>query len=266
MALSNVDSGMNHRRVNDWPDHPMQPSPRAIPSGGRACRAAAGQGAGGGAVTATKPAPRQQASLVHDAYLAIETGIVTLEFRPGSLVTERAIIESTGFGRTPVREALQRLNLLGLIEIHPRRGIKIVEVRPEDYPRAIEPRLTLEPLLARSAARYAGPKDHETIAEVMRDMIDCAERGDVIGFLHQDKALDETVSAAAANPFLPRILEPLQIHSRRFWFQYHGAEGLKESAAAHAKVCKAIIAGDGEAAFHEARKLTEFLFAQSKAV
>lgn len=252
--------------MNDLPGLPKRPTPKIAPQGGSGRRAGVGPRTGQAAVSAPKPAPRQQASLVHEAYLAIETSIVTLEFRPGSLITEKTIIDATGFGRTPVREALQRLNLMGLIEIHPRRGIKIVEVRPEDYPRAVEPRLTLEPLLARSAARYGGPKDRETIAAVMRRMLDCAERGDVVGFLHEDKALDETVAAAAANPFLPRILEPLQIHSRRFWFQYHGAEGLQESAAGHARVCEAIIAGDGEAASREARELMEFLFSQSRAV
>lgn len=212
---------------------------------------------------ATLPAPTSQ---LHSAYLAIESKIVTLEFRPGAMLTEKAIIEAVGFGRTPVREALQRLTLEGLIEVQPRLGVKIADIRPEDYPRAIEPRLTLEPLLARSAARYAGPRDRETITTVMHEMLDCAERDDVAGFLQQDKALDEAVSAAAANPFLPRILGPLQIHSRRFWFQYHGTEGLAESAHGHARVCQAILSGDGDTAYEAARELMEYLYAQSQAL
>lgn len=211
-------------------------------------------------------AATRQTSRLHDAYLAIENKIVTLEFRPGEMLTEKAIIDTVGFGRTPVREALQRLALEGLIEIHPRSGIKIADIRPEDYPRAIEPRLTLEPLLARSAARYAGPRDREAIAKVMNEMRECTRRNDVVGFLSKDKALDEVISTAAANPFLPRILEPLQIHSRRFWYQYHGTEGLAQSAEGHAMVCEAIVAGDGDAAYAAARALMDYLFAQSKAL
>jgi len=219
-----------------------------------------------GAAMTSQPAGAPQPSQLKSAYLAIEHKIVTQEFRPGAMLTEKAIVDAVGFGRTPVREALQRLMLEGLIEVHPRLGARIADIRPEDYPRAIEPRLTLEPLLARSAARYAGPKDRETIAQAMHEMLACAGRGDVVGFLQQDKALDQAVSAAAADPFLPRILEPLQIHSRRFWFQYHGTEGLMESAEGHARVCAAIIAGDGAAACAAARELMEYLFAEAQAL
>lgn len=204
-------------------------------------------------------------SQLHEAYLAIEDRIVTLEFVPGSMLTEKFIIDSVGFGRTPVREAIQRLMLEGLIEVHPRSGVKIVDIRPEDYPRAIEPRLTLEPLLARSAARFGGPRNREIIVHCMHEMHAAARRGDVRGYLRQDKALDEAISSAAANPFLPRILAPLQIHSRRFWFHYHGTNGLVEAADGHVAVCQAIIVGDGEAAFEKARALMEYLFAGSKA-
>lgn len=204
-------------------------------------------------------------SRLHEAYLAIEDRIVTLQFVPGSMVTEKFIIDSVGFGRTPVREAIQRLALEGLIEVRPRSGLKIADIRPEDYPRAIEPRLTLEPLLARSAARFAGPKDREIIAEQMHEMHAAARRGDVRGYLRADKALDGALSNAAANPFLPRILAPLQIHSRRFWFHYHGTDGLVPAAEGHVAVCQAIIIGDSEAAFARTRALMDYLFAESRA-
>lgn len=205
-------------------------------------------------------------SHVHSAYLAIEYKIVTLEFDPGSMLTEKTIVDAVGYGRTPVREAIQRLTLEGLTEVHPRLGVKISSIRPEDYPRAIEPRLTLEPLLARSAARYAGPRDREVIQSCTEAMLACAESGDVLAFLQQDKVLDEAISNAAANPFLPRILAPLQIHSRRFWFQYHGTDGLAAAARRHAEVCQAILAGDATLASSTMKTLMDHLFAQSKAL
>lgn len=205
-------------------------------------------------------------SQVHGAYLAIEYRIVTLAFRPGAMLTEKSIIEAVSFGRTPVREAIQRLTLEGLTEVHPRLGVKIAEIRPEDYPRVIEPRLTLEPLLSRSAARYASPHDRDIIRACMHAMLASARDDDLLGFLQQDKALDEAISASAANPFLPRVLAPLHIHSRRFWYQYHGTDGLMNAAQGHAAMCEAIIAGDSERAFMETRELMDYLFAQSKAI
>lgn len=174
-------------------------------------------------------------------------------------------MSSSASGCTPVREAIQRLALEGLLEVHPRSGVKIAEIRPEDYPRAIEPRLTLEPLLARSAARFGGPKDREMVTHRMHEMHAAAKRGDVRAYLRADKALDEALGNAAANPFLPRILAPLQTHSRRFWFHYHGADGLSAAADGHVAVCQAIIVGDSDAAFSRARALMDYLLAELRA-
>lgn len=204
-------------------------------------------------------------SQFHEAYLALEDRIVTLEFAPGAKLTEKAIIAEIGFGRTPVREALQRLALEGLVEVQPRSGIKIAEIRPEDYPRAMEPRLSLEPLLARAAARFAGPKDRAEMSLRVQEMQRAARRGEVRAYLRADKALDEALGQASANPFLPRILSPLQIHSRRFWFHYHGADGLEAATEGHVAVCQAIILGDAEAAFARSLSLMEHLFTESRA-
>ena len=62
------------------------------------------------------------ASQAHLAYLALEGLIVTLKLKPGSLVTERELIELAGHGRTPVREAIQKLEWQGLIAVRPRAG------------------------------------------------------------------------------------------------------------------------------------------------
>jgi len=200
------------------------------------------------------------------AYVAIETKIVLLEFRPGAMLTEKAIIEAVGIGRTPVREAIQRLTLEGLMEVHPRLGVKIADIRPEDYRLAVEPRLTLEPLLARAAARYASPHDRQAILEGGRLMVESARQNDIHAFLYTDKLVDEILSAASANPFLPRVLAPLQTHSRRFWYQYHGADGMLECSGYHLKTCEAIASGDSDGAAQASRQLAEYLFQQATTI
>jgi DNA-binding GntR family transcriptional regulator len=67
------------------------------------------------------------------AYLALERLIVTLRLAPGSLVTEKQLIALAGFGRTPVREAIQKLEWQGLMEVRPRAGLQITALNP-DHP------------------------------------------------------------------------------------------------------------------------------------
>lgn len=58
-------------------------------------------------------------SLAEQAYRVLERSIVTLELEPGAIVNERSLIELTGMGRTPIREAIQRLAWEGLVEVRP---------------------------------------------------------------------------------------------------------------------------------------------------
>ena len=79
---------------------------------------------------------------------------MTLELAPGSVATEGALIERLGLGRTPVREAIQRLAWEGLVEVRPRAGLAIAPLHPGDWVRVIDARRGLEIVLARSAARF----------------------------------------------------------------------------------------------------------------
>ena len=88
------------------------------------------------------------------AYLGLERLIVTLELAPGAVVTERVLIERLSLGRTPVREAIQRLTWEGLLEVRPRAGIVVAPLNAGDWLRVIDARRGVEAILARSAARF----------------------------------------------------------------------------------------------------------------
>ena len=97
-------------------------------------------------------------SLTFQAYLSLEREIVTLRLAPGQMVTEGSLIDKVGLGRTPVREAIQRLEWEGLLDIRPRSGICIAPLNPTDFPKVIEARRGVEIVLAQSAARFASPE------------------------------------------------------------------------------------------------------------
>lgn len=200
------------------------------------------------------------------AYRELERMIVTLELAPGSVATEGGLIDKVGLGRTPVREAIQRLAWEGLIAVRPRAGLAIAPLEPGDWVRVLDARSGVEQVLAGAAARNvteaaAGRFDAEAIA-----MRQAARSGDVLAFLEADKALDETMAAAAANPFASRVAAPLQTHSRRFWFRYQAQSGLAAAAERHVELIRGIVSGDARAAVDEAKRLMGLLYRHAEAV
>ncbi len=143
----------------------------------------------------------------------LERDIVTLRLAPGQLLTEAALIERLHMGRTPVREAVQRLAWEGLMEIRPRAGVAVAALDPADFAKVLDARRGVELVLARSAARYASSADDEAFAFVGTQMREAEKNADVDLFLDADKAFDTVLAGAAANPYASRLAAPLQTHS-----------------------------------------------------
>lgn len=198
-------------------------------------------------------------SQTFQAYLALEREIVTLRLAPGQLVTEGTLIDKVGLGRTPVREAIQRLEWEGLLEIRPRSGICIAPLNPTDFPKVLEARRGVEIVLAQSAAQFASPEHDEALRTIGHAMSEAAINADVDGFLDADKRFDEVLGEAAANPYAVRLAAPLQTHSRRFWFRLQRPNSLSRAAGRHVALMEAIIARDKELAGIEAAALIDHL-------
>ncbi|WP_311029569.1 GntR family transcriptional regulator [Mesorhizobium koreense] len=198
------------------------------------------------------------------AYLILEDKLVTLELQPCQVLSERQLIELVGLGRTPVREAIQRLSWEGLIEVLPRSGIRVSDIRPEDYMRVMEPRAVLEPLLARNVARYANNGHTASLTVCAGEMETAAKSADVHAFLKADKVFDEILAVACPNKFITKVLAPLQTHSRRFWFHFGSTDGPEISAKLHVAVMQAISRKDEAAAERSMVDLVEYLSAAAR--
>jgi len=193
------------------------------------------------------------------AYRVLEHMIVTLELAPSSFVTEGALIEKLDLGRTPVREAIQRLAWEGLLDVRPRAGIAIAPLHPGDWLRVLDARRGVEVVLARSAARFVTREAADLFHEAALAMQKAVISGNVLAFIQADKALDEALAMAADNRFAARLAAPLQTHSRRFWFRYKADTGLAESAEHHVALIRSILDGDEEAAAKDAKRLMALL-------
>jgi DNA-binding GntR family transcriptional regulator len=193
------------------------------------------------------------------AYRALEQMIVTLKLHPGETITEGALIERLGLGRTPVREAVQRLAWEGLLEIRPRSGIQIAALEPSDFPKILAARKGVEMLLAWGAASYASPEHDRQFRAVEVRMLDAVRAKNVEAFLQADKAFDVILGQAANNPYAARLAGPLQTHSRRFWFRKQRPDSLRLAAERHVALIEAIVARNESAAELAAQKLIEHL-------
>ena len=193
------------------------------------------------------------------AYRALERMIVTLELPPAGTTTEGALIELLALGRTPVREAIQRLAWEGLIEIRPRSGLAIAPLKAADWPLVVDARAGVEAVLARSAARHVAPEAAARLRSASGAMGEAVAAKDVLAFLAADKLLDEVIADAADNAFAARVAAPLQTHSRRFWFRYQSGTGLARSAGHHMRLIEAILDRDERRAGREAERLRAML-------
>ncbi|MES0812016.1 GntR family transcriptional regulator [Roseibium sp. SCPC15] len=200
------------------------------------------------------------------AYRQLEEGIVTLKLKPGEAVTEVALAQRLGLGRTPIREALQRLSWEGLLTIRPRLGVIIAEMNPSDFIKVLDARHALERLVVGSAARLASQEERKTLESCAEDMREAASVPDVEEYLRLDKAFDEVVAQAACNPFAAKALAPLQTQCRRFWYRHFGQADLNPAAWSHLEVMQAIASGDENAAMEQVENLMFYLRRQATAL
>src|SRR5499426_4378865 len=121
---------------------------------------------------------RRAESLTEQAYRVIEEQIVTLRLKPGDVLSEQFLCVSTKFGRTPIREALQRLSREGLITILPRKGVLVSDINPRNQLLLLEVRRELERLLSRTGAERATAPQRARLQDIARGMDEAARRND----------------------------------------------------------------------------------------
>ena len=132
-------------------------------------------------------------SLTDQAYATLEEMIVTLKLPPGAAVSEAGLSQALGIGRTPIREALQRLARERLVTILPRRGIIVSEINIKSQLRLLEVRREVERLVVRSAARRATPDERARFAELARIFEKSGRGNDETTFIRADREFNRSM-------------------------------------------------------------------------
>jgi len=199
-------------------------------------------------------------SLTEQAYNRLEEMIVTLALPPGAILAEQALSAELGIGRTPIREALQRLAREGLVLVLPRKAIIVTETDPRRQLLVLEVRRELERLLARAGAERASDAERRRFAAIADGMEAAATANDDIAFMRLDRDLNALLAAAAHNEYAARAMRSLNGHSRRFWYlHYKEAADLPRCARLHADEARAVAKGNPARAMAASDKLMNYV-------
>jgi DNA-binding GntR family transcriptional regulator len=199
-------------------------------------------------------------TLTEQAYRLIEEQIVTLRLKPGDVLSEQMLSATSRIGRTPIREALQRLAREGLVTILPRKGILVSDINPRSQLLLLEVRREIERLLSRAGAERATKEQRVRMQDIAQGMDRAAKTNDDIVFMRLDREFNALMIEAAHNDFAARAMKLLQGLSRRFWYMhYREAADLPLCARLHANQARTIAQGNAEAAARASDKLMDYV-------
>jgi len=179
------------------------------------------------------------------AYQLIRHKIITLQLAPRTAIDEQALMEDLQVGRTPIREALQRLAAEGLVRVAPRRGMFVADISITDLQKIFEIRVVLEGLCARLAAERATAAQLAAMEDLV-DQLDRTTETDGRALMAVDEQFHELLYQAADNELLADTLRRLLAQSFRIWYLVlDRLDGVRGAMEQHVAITRALEAGDG---------------------
>jgi DNA-binding GntR family transcriptional regulator len=188
--------------------------------------------------------------LVQQAYENMRRRILDLEWTPGFTMLESQIAEELSMSRTPVREALIRLQEERLVEVRPRHGMRVLPVSSEDMRKIYEVLTSLESTAAALAAGQTASRDQlRELEAATSDMERAVDREDRMAWAQADERFHQLLVQLSGNEFLIETVN-------RFWDMAHRARLMtlqlreipRQSTREHRELCNAIVDGNGELA------------------
>jgi len=208
---------------------------------------------------AHEPEPAEAESLTDRAYTLLEEMICTLQLPPGTPVSEAKLSSRLGIGRTPVREAMQRLARERLLLVLPRRGCIVTPIRPEEEVMLIETRRAIETLVMGTAAARASESERRQFGEIAARMKTALRAHDFHAFARLDAEFNRLCIAACRNELAGSMMQVIAPLNRRFWFTHHGRTLSKEGVEAHIGIALALSRGDAKAALSGIERLLRYV-------
>ena len=146
-------------------------------------------------------------TLAERAYLRLREEIIRVELAPGTLLRDDDLMARMGIGRTPVREAVQRLHSDGFVTILPRRGTLVSEINITDLAAIYEVRMRLESWASQLAAQRATAEDRAEIEGLLAELAEVTSEDGFGPLLELDRRVHRFVYRCAKNQYLAKTLD-----------------------------------------------------------
>ncbi|MGH3379550.1 MAG: GntR family transcriptional regulator [Actinoallomurus sp.] len=179
------------------------------------------------------------------AYDHVKQAILDRAYPGGALLSEGEIATAVGVSRTPVREALLRLETEGLVRLYPKRGALVLPVSSQEITDVMETRELVETFTAGRAD--IGPALVEELSQRLTAMRDHASAGDAKEFAHADRCFHRTLVAAAGNEILTQLYDSLRDRQLRM-ARLTASDPVRTADAIrdHTEILEAVRSGDRE--------------------
>src|SRR5882672_11918897 len=161
------------------------------------------------------PRRRNRINLFELAYQRIEELLVNCTLKPGRYLTMQDLQDLTGFGRTPVHHAVNRLAADTLVNIRPRHGLQIAPIDLARERVLLNLRRDIERFVIRLAAERSGPTNSNQLLHLERILRKQRATMTIDEFNIIDRRLDRLILGAAREPFVEHTLRPLRTMFRR---------------------------------------------------
>lgn len=193
--------------------------------------------------------PVKQPPAADRVYMHIKQGVLDRHYEGGTLLTEGELAEAVGVSRTPVREALLKLEVEGLIKLYPKKGALVLAVSAQEIADVVETRLLVEEF----AVRKAVPAPARLIArleELLEEQKQRAGAGDLAAVAVTDRCFHAEIVKNAGNEILSRLYDQMRDRQLRMGVAVMQSQPdrIAKNITEHAEILQKIKSGDADGA------------------
>lgn len=185
----------------------------------------------------------------------LREAIIVGELKPGERLMEVQLADKMGVSRTPVREAIRKLELDGLVEMLPRKGAHVADLSVKDIMDVLEVRSTLDGLASSLSASRITEDEVKELKHIQGQFVNYVEKDNLQGSIKKDVEFHDIIYRSSRNDKLMQITSNLREQIQRFRVIYlKDYSSTRELIKEHAEICDAIAGRDPESARRAAQK------------